>query len=81
VTGAPTWSRGRDDYGRSVHYLTSGMTFRTLGVVVRLPKAAIETHDGCKYLVNNWSLADRDAAVSYARTLSEAKRRLIEATR
>lgn len=70
------WHRTRDDYGRSCHELT--VDSRTVGVVVRLPKGAIAMRgDGTKYLVNDWRLADRDAAVTYHATLAQAKRSLL----
>jgi len=36
TTTARTWTRGRDDYGRAVHYLTD-QTLHTVGVVVKHP--------------------------------------------
>jgi len=74
------WHRGTDKYGRPVHYLLDD--HGTRGVVVRLPKTAWGSHDGCKYLVNDWT-ADKtnyapDAAhgVTYAYSLREGKARL-----
>jgi len=76
----------RDEYGRTCHTLRSFPNYRTLGVVVRLPKCAIESRtDGAKYLVNNWTKEDRfpnglegeNTAVSYHPTLAAAKAALL----
>jgi len=73
-----TWTRCRDTYGRSCHHLyaTDSKTTRHIGVVVALPRTSAE-----RYLSNDWTLADRDDAVRYHRTLAEGKARIEEAAR
>lgn len=62
----------RDRYGRTIHELSGGR-----GVVVRLPKVAIE-NGKLPYLINAWGQGpDGLGLVSYANTLKEAKTRLI----
>lgn len=69
------WHRGRDKYGRAEHRLTSGG--RTVGVVVRMPKAYIAKHPERVYLSNDWTDIIRgDHNVAYHRTLKDAKARI-----
>ncbi|MFZ4431630.1 MAG: hypothetical protein ACOYOQ_00385 [Microthrixaceae bacterium] len=68
----------RDDYGRPMKVLTGNG--RTLGVVVTLPKVARRANPERAYLVNDWTNPDRDAAVSYHRTLAAAKAHLVAIT-
>lgn len=64
--------KSRDKYGRTVHELSGAR-----GVVVRLPKVAIE-RGSLPYLINAWGQGpDGRGLVSYANTLKEAKARLI----
>lgn len=78
-----SWMKSRDDYGRTVHeYYTDRPTWRCKGVVVRMPKTWTDTHGRSQsYLVNNWTIADRDdpAKVTYHRNLDTAKRYLADA--
>ena len=71
------FTRERDSYGRSCHRVSNSPENRTLGMIVRLPKAAIAAHpERGSYLSNDWSIMNNpDAAVRYHRTLAEAKAR------
>lgn len=68
----------RDKYGRSTHALRSYPAYRTLGYVVRLPKAYIEGGftPGAKYFTNNWAKQGDDAVTHYP-TLKAAKAGLL----
>jgi hypothetical protein len=71
-----TFERERDSYGRSCHRVSNSPENRTLGYVVRLPKAAIAAHPDRVYLTNDWTIVnDPGKAVRYHRTLAEAKAR------
>lgn len=75
ITTAPTrtWTRGRDDYGRSVHHLRN-QRFRTVGVVVKHPlKKAGEPGS---YWYCRWDLpfdTAREVKVAEFSTLKDAK--------
>lgn len=76
-----TWMKSRDKYGRTNYTLNrwdDAPRRGAVGVVVRLPKAAVEHyHRGTPYLVNAWGRGDDGRGlVTYARTLAEAKARL-----
>lgn len=74
---SPSWTRDRDDYGRSCHTLRNG-AMRTVGVVVKLPAGFVEKFGVERaYLCNDWTNDDRDAAVTYHPTLGEAKAHLV----
>lgn len=47
------WVRERDDYGRSVHHLRDE-TYRTLGVVVRVPRWTPASILPSPYFVTTW---------------------------
>lgn len=76
----------RDKYGRTVHHISlneQGQVRNTRVVIVKLPQAAIEHHDGLAYLVNDWQhplyigttgvKPDQTGKVTYVRTLKEAR--------
>lgn len=53
ATNPGTWSRERDDYGRSVHHLRDGWT--TVGVVVRVPRWTPDSILPSPYFVTEWA--------------------------
>lgn len=72
TTTTARWTSSRDKYGRATH--TYNVNGRTAGVVVRLPRVYRDKCPGRNYLVNNWTLTDRDPArVTYHATLAAAK--------
>jgi hypothetical protein len=80
-TDAPRtyWFKTRDDYGRTNYEFKVGN--RTAGVVVRLPRVAIENRtDGAKYFANDWRIEGdpltTPGKLTYHRTLNAAKAEL-----
>lgn len=71
----------RDKYGRSTHVARDARTYRSVGVVVRLPKVAIEAGQ-LPYLVNHWNVPVADGSgqtkVTTHRTLADAKASLAD---
>lgn len=79
TTTATVWFRSRDKYGRSCHEAGN-----RIGVVTVLPKAAVERHNGCRYMATLWGVEHgdidgqswQDRAVTYHRSLKAAKAHL-----
>ena len=75
------WHKERDDYGRTVHYLTT-KTGRTLGVVVKHP--LLKKGDPNAYWYNRWDVpfsTPVEMKIKHFTNLKDAKTALEGATK
>lgn len=81
TTATRNWYRERDDYGRSVHHLTSENRWNTVGVVVKHP--LMKAGEFGSYWYCRWDLpygAAQDEKVVKFSSLKDAKAALEAAT-